>query len=494
MKRWSGPAAPALCLLVLAASTLSASSSLDSSELAALRLIGPALDVQSPSDEVWPSWDISDTPVLLLSGDEQCLLLQHPRPPSDFRRLPRGDGVETTVYAGERDDISPPLATVGRHTTAVVTQHELEESGPGLLFQRAFLAHDSELCPEAIEPLDLLVPYPVDARSLVLSDIECEILLAAENVASSGRETAAVESLAREFVSIRTYRRILMGPRFAEYERRLEMRDGVSMYVAGRMLERAQERHGDPVFSRAVADCRDRIMTGLGDRPWCADPGTDFDWYRTGRFGVCGASICRLLDSTVPDWKERVREDCVDPYSILEERFRLEAPRPRKVTGRYDFDARLEERAAFAEAALTPAERRFDELTKGDSLRFCINTHLLSNVSVSFERRSMQEVDRHRQVHERILRLEFSGTTRLELVGRPCAVIVEHDAYDVRQVIFPAPEEYVVTTASGRRVELTNGIHEIDEPHRVDARGLLLEAERTVVFVSDERITFVIHR
>jgi hypothetical protein len=491
MTCWPRPAA--LLGIALLASQVGAVEGPDPSRAAALSLLEPAVEASDASESVWPDWDIAAIPLLLLENDESCLLIHHLRPPGGYRRLRHDADVSLSVYQGEAGEHAPPLSDVGRATTAVVTWRELFAAGPGLVYERAFIAYEADLCPDAVEPFDLIAAYPVGARNLVLSDIECEILAAAAEALDSGAVPAVVESLARELVCIRTYRRIQVGPRFAEYERRLELGEGVPRYVAGSMVERTARRSFNPVFDEAVASCRERLGEGLGDRPWCADPGTDLDWYRERRFRYCGAAICRMLDATVPGWKERVANDCEDPYSILEERFRLEAPRPSHVTPRYDFETRLAERAAFVEDVMTSGEKRFMELTRGDSLRFCINTHLLAHVSVSFERDSMTEVDRHRQVHERILRLEFSGKTRLDLVGRPAAVIVENDAFDVRQVILPAPEEYTVT-AGGRVIDLTNGIHEIDEPHRVEARGFLLEAERTVVFVSDERITFVIHR
>jgi len=464
----------------------------DAGQRAALSLIEPALDADGASRAVWPDWDISENPLLLVCRDG-CFLVHHPRPPAGFHRLLNVSGIDMSVYRGPRDGADAPVTVLGRSMTAVVSQDEIESAAPRVVYERAFLSHEVAACGEAAEPVDLLSGYPVDARNLVLSDIECELLTSAEEALADEAEASVVESLAREFVSIRTFRRILMGDRFAGYERRLELRHGVPAYVASCMLRRATAERSGAIFEEALASCAPRVGSGLGDRPWCSDPGLDLSWYRLRRFELCGESICMLLDATVPDWKQRVLEDCVDPYSLLEERFRLEAPRPSRITPRFDYETRLEERALFAEDALTPAERRFRELTRGDSLRFCINTHLLANVSVSFERATMTEIDRHRQVHERILRLEFSGTTRLELVGRPCGVVVENDAYDVRQVILPAPEMYTLS-AGGRRVALTNGIHEIDEPHRVEARGFLLEAERSVVFVSDERITFVIHR
>ncbi|MBD3368457.1 MAG: hypothetical protein GF405_09855 [Candidatus Eisenbacteria bacterium] len=493
MTRWPRPAALLLGILLPAIPVLSSADAPDPADLAALRLIEPALEATGSSDAVWPGWDISDVPLALLSPGRACILVHHPRPPVGFRRLSHSDDLDLTIYRGEPDSISIPTAELGRTTAAVVERRELEAAGPAVVFERAFLVHETELCSRALEPVDLTIAYPVTAKNLVLSDIECEILVAAGEAMETGAAPAVVESMARDFVCVRSFRRIQMGNRFAEYERRLELRYGLPRYVAGRMLERTSEQRTSAVFEEAVARSRDKAGRGLGDRPWCTDPGADLTWYRELRFGPCGASVCRLLDATVPGWKERVRDDCVDPYSVLEERFRLEAPRPAHVTPRYGYETRLAERAAFAEEALTPGERRFNELTRGDSLRFCVNTHLLANVSVSYERNTMTEVDGHRQIHERILRLEFSGTTRLELVGRPCAVIVENGAFDVRQVILPAPERFTLKVG-GREVALEHGIHEIDEPHRVEARGFLLEAERTVVFVSDERITFVIHR
>ncbi len=493
MTRWPGTAGLLLGALLLTVTAGATADAPDASQVAALRLAKPALEASRSSESVWPGWDISETPLLLLSSDETCLLVHHPRPPIAFRRLLDDGGADLSVYRRVGGTYEEPFSEVGRYGTAVLTTDELHASGPVVVYERAFLVWAAGICDEALEPVDLVAAYPVDARSLVLSDIECEILADAERAVERGAEPAVVESLARELVSIRIFRRIQMGNRFAEYERRLELREGVPRYAAGRMLEEAARRRVNPVFDEAVAACRERFEDGLNRTSWSVGPGTDLEWYRERRFAFSGASVCRLLDRTVPGWKERVIEDCVDPYSLLEERFRLEAPRPASVTPRYDYEARLLERAAFAEEALTHEERRFIELTRGDSLRFCINTHLLSNVSVSYEPTTMLQVDRHRQVHERILRLDFSGTTYLELIGRPCAVIVENDAYDVRQLIFPAPKEFRVT-AGGAVVELTHGIQEIDEPHRIEAPGFLLEAERSVVFVSDTRITFVIHR
>jgi hypothetical protein len=438
------------------------------------------------SRALWPGWKISDTAVILYDSQGSCCLLNHPDPPDGFER-----GMTRSPY--RRSFHSAPAASVhlapdsgalgGVPTAFVPWQRFLDEAVPAV-FEEAFRVHVAEKCPGLTAPVDLVEGYPITAENLALSDIECELLARALLAPSDslGRWT-------REFVAVRTFRRIGLGSPMAEaHERRLEFAHGLAAYVGERCRGEARGR-----LDRKDAD----FLAGCFGTPTppgvCSGPVDDLNWYRTERYRRSGAALCVLLDRVLPGWREEASGACREPYEILWQLTRTELPSALEVLRAHDYAARVEERAVFVDGMKTDAERFFERVVTGGGQMIAVDTRLLASSSVSYDPENIERVDEHRLVHKRIIKIEYSGGTRVHVTGRPVAVFVGDDEFDIARLVMKAPGQYRVTVG-GEPLEMTPGVHHADEPLSVSGPGLLIEARSGVIMVGENKVTFVLHR
>jgi hypothetical protein len=339
------------------------------------------------------------------------------------------------------------------------------------------------MCPELSAPVDIPIKYPDDPRLFALVDLESELLRrAVEGPADS------LWQRAREFVAVRSFRDIHTMGRFVQYECRTEFLEGLPVYVGERSRERCRS------FLRRRWSARLRSAVGASeDLLECLDLGPDLEWYRGERLRCTGAAICLLLDELHPEWKDEVSDRCVEPYRILEEITDVRRPSPRDLAERYDLERRTEERSRFIDATKSEPEREYEQIVKGPGPMFCVTTNLLTGASVSFDPENFDRVDDHREVHRRLIRVEYSGGTYVSVKGRPVAAILGAGEFDYEHLVFAAPDEYTVTV-DGEPFLLERGVHHLDGPLSVEAVGLSIRAQVSVVIVGEDRITFVLHR
>jgi hypothetical protein len=112
---------------------------------------------------------------------------------------------------------------------------------------------------------------------------------------------------------------------------------------------------------------------------------------------------------------------------------------------------------------------------------------------VSHDPENTVQVDEHRTVHKRVIRIEYSGGTHVHVVGRPVAAVVGGGEFDIEQLIMAAPEEYSVTVR-GEPLALTKGVHQITGHLSVEGGGVSIEADAGIVMVGENKVTFMLHR
>jgi hypothetical protein len=475
-------AALAALILLLPAAAAAAP---DGDVVEVLTEVDAAQRLDDLSESVWPEWDISETPVAVMSRDGVCYLVDHPHPPSSFTRMRDMYAVESAIHRGPSDDadITPAAGLVGDDPTAFTTVDELLADGLPAIFSDVFRAYLTEHCPGMSTPIDLMAGYPSDARNLALVDIECELLKRALAAPESELERHVIE-----FVSVRSVRRLAMGQRFVDYERQREWIDGLPAYVGERSRQMAMSHLGgrgkelfeaDLARSRSLEDCLPDIV--------------DLDWYRTERFLWSGAGVCLLLDRYHPTWRGEVAERCIDPYQLLFELTKRKTVRTTDLLAEFGIDDRLADRALFIDETKSGPERLFDEIRNSER-RLILNVHLLSSVTVSYDRDNIEEVDAHRAVHKRILKVEYSSGTRLELVGHPIAAILGQDEFDFQQLILELPDDLTVTV-EGEPLELNGGgVHQLDRPFVIEATGVRIEGQICAIMIGEGQTTIVLHR
>lgn len=441
-------------------------------------------DLDALTETLWPGWEISATPFALYEPDGVCYLLHHPRPPVSFARVRGRARIKAAFYRGPATspDVRADLLEVNGVPTAFVEAVRFSTDPVTLSVREAFRVLIRGACPEALEPVELVGEYPVDARHLAMADIECEIL---SRAASADEDS--LRRLVSEFVAVRQLRRISAGPRVAQHERWLEMRDGVPLYIG----ERARELAPRPLNGEdGPASARDAARPlDLGRRPETSDAA---EWYREGRFACTGARVCLVLERLGIAWQREIAGRCVDPYDVLRSHVAGSLPRASEVLDRMLLEERTLEKTEALEAAKTDEGRLFESIVSDRGPVLCVATAQLSSVSVSLDRQNVVRVDAHREVHTRVLKVEFSGGTHVYFTGRSVAATLG-DALDYREFITRSPGDLSVT-ADGEALELTPGIHSVSHSLLVEGEGISVQARAAAVVVGENRITLMLQQ
>jgi hypothetical protein len=474
----------ALILPLVIASTWVPAAAMDARTEDALLKIEAILEMAEFSEDLWPSWDISETPFALHGPDSSYYLINHPRPPAHFQRVREESSLRTAVYRAEAGDVPPGEARlIEGVSTAVLGPGGLAEEVVPLAFEASFRAHGAEVCAGKMEPIDLVSGYPLDAWNLVLADIECRLL---HRVALAPDDS--LDLCVREFASVRRHRRLRMGGRYAEFERRIEFSEGIPAYLAER-CRREAEAHLGGRFGPRLSD----VLGEPGALERCFPETPGLDWYRGERFRWTGAVLCGVMDRFDPGWKREVMLDCVDPFEVMLRQMRGGLPPAHSVLDRFGYDELVAGMTTTIEESKSDAERLFEGIVRSDVPTLSISTHLLASGEVSFDPSRIEKVDAHREVHTGRLKIEYSWGTHLYTMGIPVAVVLGDDEFDFRTVVVTVPEEYTIVL-DGEAFEVRNGIHEFTRSLSVAAEGLALEATAGTVMVGASGVSIILFR
>jgi len=473
---------PFLAVAVVLTLTVSCSGPPPSSSHETRRLaeIEDLLESDALSEELWPGWEVSSTPVALYDLDDVCYLLGHPRPPAPFERVRENVGVLRTVYRAElpAESFDPESGLLGGVPTAFIRLDGRRSTGAPAVFREAFRAYLAGLCDASPDPVNLVTGYPLDPRTQALADIECLVL--AEALSAPDDSVAAK---AGEFVSIRCHRRILLPPRFTEFERAIEYRDGIPYYIADRCS--GETSAGRPRFAEEPDGSTD-LAKKLVSR-------SDRAWYAEERFACTGAAVCRLLDRLLPGWKSDLAGRCVDPYTLLWSYTRGQVGGAGDALARHGFDELVAAKQQIVDESKSDAEKLFEKLMDETEHQFRFRVNLLASATVSFDPENIEKVDEYREVHTRILKIEYSGGTHIHIAGRPTALVLGEGEFDFQELVCQAPDSYTVTL-DGRPYTLDEGIHHIDGEFSLESLGISLYARSAVVMVGEAGVTFILHR
>ncbi len=472
-----------LTVLLLCASPGALAGAMDARTEDALLKIEAILEMAEFSADLWPAWDISETPFALHCPDSICYLINHPQPPAHFQRV-REPSLQTAVYRAHARDIpSGDVCLVEGISTAVLDLRDLASEAVPSVFEASFRAHESGLCEDSMRPIVLLSGYPMDPRNLVLADIECRLLQRAVLASAD-----SLDLCVREFVSIRRHRRLRMGGRYAEFERRIEFTDGIPAYVAERCRQEAE--------SYLVGRFSSRLKHSLGEAGAlgrCFRTSHGLDWYRGERFLWAGALLCSVMDRFDPGWKKDATLECVDTFEVMCKRVKGATPPARTVLVRFGYEQLVASMTTTIEQSRSEAERLFESIARSESGTFSVGTHLLSGGEISFVPSRIKKVDAHREVHTDILKIEYPEGTYLHVTGTHAAVVLGDDEFDIRKVMLTVPEEYTVVL-DGEELEIKEGVYEFTRSLLVTTKDVSLAAMSGTVMVGVRGITFVLHR
>ena len=473
-----------LAVLLLCASPGAPAGAMDVRTEDALLKIEAILEMAEFSADLWPAWDISETPFALHCPDSICYLINHPRPPIHFQLVSEESALQMAVYRAHARDIpAGDVCLIEGISTAVLDLRDLASEAVPSAFEASFRALEARLCEDSMRPMELVSGYPMDPDNLVLADIECRLLQRAALVPAD-----SLDLCVREFVSVRRHRRQRMGGRYAEFERRIEFTDGIPAYLAERCRREAEPYLGGRFGSRLKYALGEAGALG---RCFRASPG--LDWYRGERFLWTGALLCSVMDRFDPGWKKAATLECVDTSEIMCGRVKGATPPARTVLARFGYEQLVDSMTTTIEQSRSEAERLFESIARSESGTFSVATHMLSNGEISFVPSHIKKVDAHREVHTDILKIEYPEGTHLHVTGTLAAVVLGDDEFDIRKVMLAVPEEYTVVL-DGEELEIKEGVYEFTRSLLVTTEDVSLEAMSGTVMVGVRGITFVLRR
>jgi hypothetical protein len=450
----------------------------------ALLRLDAVLQLTDLSRDLWPSWDISDTPVLLHAADSVSYLVNHPDPPDGCESVPDARGMRLDVRTIDAvGDSVEGVASIAGHQVAVFELDELGVEAVPIVFGRAFRVHASERCPDAMDPVVLVPGYPVDPENLVLADIESELLQKAV--------AAPDESLRQrvcDFASVRYHRRLRFARRYGEYERQLEFETGIPAYLAERC-----RLDGPSYLDEGERDILGDCTGEPGGLERCLRRAGCLEWYRVDRFRWSGALVSCLMDRLDPGWEAQAASECVDPFELMWREVRGSTPRAPLVLARFDYEERIARKSVEFEDSRGEAERLFETIVQGPAPSFAISIEQLASAEVRYDPTQVARVDANRRVQRRLFKLECANGTHVHIIGRPVAIVTGDDEFDLRRLVVQAPESYRIEL-DGELFEATEGVHQFQTSLSVVADGFEIEASVGTVMVGASGISFMLHR
>ncbi len=232
---------------------------------------------------VWPGFDGSATPLLLFDGDATWLV-HHPNPPAEFEAVDGHDNVRRFDgrHAEARANSTTELAGVMTATADVQGDRPADELA-ALALHEAFHVWQGEHHPDWTgNELDLLL-YPVaDAELLALRRLETEAMRMAFET-ENGTDRKAFALLACKYRE----KRLAKAPKAAaDYERGMELKEGLAQYIQFRSIGKTGRDLELPAEGFSAEDVRTRC-------------------YRSG------AALAFLLDHCVGRWQDTVDRGAV---------------------------------------------------------------------------------------------------------------------------------------------------------------------------------------
>jgi hypothetical protein len=205
------------------------------------------------SDELWPGFDPGGIPVAIFDG-ERTWLLRHPSPPPPFQRYENSD--YAWVMDGAHEHVrANSSATIGDWQTATLIAREGDPSElAAVLVHESFHVFQEQHHPDWTANEVQLFVYPFERVDfLSLRRLETEALRRSLDADRSADQLCWVAAA----ISLRRARFALMPSGSVEYERGLELKEGLASYVQAKAS--GSMPHGRSSAERfGVSQVRDR--------------------------------------------------------------------------------------------------------------------------------------------------------------------------------------------------------------------------------------------
>jgi hypothetical protein len=423
----------------------------------AVRLASFLSEKKGP-DYLWPGFDFGATPIIIYRRNREAILVQHPDPPKEFRRLELplpGLGATPVYFHAGALPFLPAVGAVeiaGRATAAipltVFGSRVIPEAFVASLFHETFHAFERRLGRRAADP-SLLSRYPeLSAVNNALGNVEGNILYdyLGPRLLQAG-DAREAERAAVEFSVIRRERRAPLEDDVIEYETRLEAAEGLARYVEVRILAGAGDGYTPgPAFKilagRGVyAMARDLIAERLARLPELNLHAAGAAWWR---FFHTGMALALLADDLDSGWKSRVVAggklgDIVEERVIYDGGPADEATVER-LKASYGYDERLEAERAFSRVEKRRKKELLLSVLGGDGARITFDVSALiaeetwwdsGRIFLDWDPATTETITQSVRIHREGLRFSGFGA-ELRIVGIPVVEDLKNRLFHVR--------------------------------------------------------------
>ena len=367
-------------------------------------------------DKVWPGFDLNNYAFVLTSPQSGAYLI-------GFNKAPEGTTRVTTnafntpvyftrdnrVYAGNTSQV-----VAGKHT-AIIQINSLAgslskgiESAMGLVFHESFHAFEGDKSRPGIkwlaENIMILPDYPDDSvKSNSLFRIESQILFKA----LQSSDKSDLNSLLQQFITVRTERQKALEPSFVQFEKHLELNEGLADYAETKSTLLAIEMvsRKEITLPLKYSQAGDFLSTRFAPLNSINKIGSNV----RERFYYTGASQALLLDRLKSDWKKRVQYEGASLQDLLAEPTDSASQNVQAILKQYDFDGIAKDEEQII------SKRKARRQALADSVEgqrnYTIDVSALGHMGnyKSFDPWNEVPVSRTKRVHTSVLSIEQEG-------------------------------------------------------------------------------------
>ncbi len=425
-------------------------------------------------DSIWPGFDLRKIPIAVFTPGASAIAIQTRTAPDGYSPVDT-PLVSAPVLLGKTTDAmnantSGPL---GNDVAAFIGRASLSTGGVtagdlALLFHECGHAF-RQRAPEGgaarwrAENSAEVASYPdADPTNNAWGRIEGRLL----HDALLCHDPVESRRIANDFLAVRTRRQSALPPAVAEFERRLELNEGLAEYFGECAVMLAAGRPGMP------SDCgRDgRWFAGFLDR--LAHVNVGGRGAARDRFYSTGSAQALLLDSFTTAWKENIEERSVSLQELLAAAIPFDPATARAtsdaVAKRLGFDALLKEEERATRASQARKRSRFLAVAGTPGKKLVLDlTHAGGADDVrSFDPMNLTAIAPDLKVHTRMSECAFTGG------GAKFGVPAVQDSAHGRWI-----------------VALPDGVHV--EEHGIHGDGLAIDWRRAAV-ATDGDVTVVV--
>jgi hypothetical protein len=448
-------------------------------------------------DKVWPGFNLNNYAFVLTSPTSGAYLIGFDKAPEGTIRVATnafGTPVYFTrdnrIYSGNTSQI-----VAGKHT-AIIQINSIAgnlskgiEGAMGLVFHESFHAFEGDRSRAGIkwpaENIMILPDYPDDVvKSNSLFRIESQILFRALQTSDKNE----LADLVQQFIAVRKERQRTIDPGFVQFEKHLELNEGLADYAETKSTLLAIEMAGGKEISLQLkySKASDFLATRFAPLNSINKIGSNV----RERFYYTGASQALLLDRLKSDWKKRVQYDGASLQDLLAESTDTSSQNIQAILIQYDFDGIEKDEEQIV------SKRRAQRQALADSIEsqrnYIIDVSALGRMGnyKSFDPWNEVLVTKTKRIHTSVLSIEQEGAYKAYF-----SQAVIEDLANRRYITAIGPSDQQKIMVDGQTISASETIvKRFESSLKIKTPNFELDASSGTINISERGVTIRIEK